>query len=674
MRARAPEGVRPPDRGDNRAKTPSVGRSETDHRYTAETRRAVGGYLRAGLAVIPIPSGKKNPNRRDWQTERWSIEDVPRLWNNGQNVGILLGERSGGVCDVDLDSPEAAAVAPYLLPATLTSGRPSKPDSHLLYRANPVPETKLFKLAGKGDGRSVVELRSTGAQTLVPPSLHPSGERYSWGREVDVTDIDGAELLEGVSDVATAAELLRCYPGQGGRHDYALAAAGLLGRHMDSERVERIMNAVVAAAGDEEAESRARDVSDTLEKIRTGLPSTGGPTLDKLAPGLPDQLRRWHDWSPAEAERPPGGTALLARRVLLARDIDRGIEPPQELEPGVLLKGNVHQIFAAAGAGKTWVAHWLIVRCIERGERVLFLDMENGPRIVAERLEALKVDTSRLDELLFYLPSPDLSLASHLSASYAELLDTVKLDLVVFDSWINFLSAARLDENAAGDIASWANVYTRPARDRGITVVLLDHVPHAGTHARGSTRKKDEVDVQLRLSRTKPFSREKVGEIVLHCEKDREGWLPASTRFTIGSSGDGFVFRRSGTGTAREGSKGDALTDSQRKAFGALCSFGEQGVGFNEWLRAAGVSKATLAKAAKVFDDTGLVFKGEDKRYRATSAYRDGGTVGSLNHQRTEPNSGEKVRSGSPPLRGEPTGPPTGSREDIEANGVWEGI
>lgn len=266
--------------------------------------------------------------------------------------------------------------------------------------------------------------------------------------------------------------------------------------------------------------------------------------------------------------------------------------------------------------------------------------MENGPRIVAERLEALKVDTARLDELLFYLSSPNLSLASHLSASYAELLDTVKLDLVVFDSWINFLSAAQLDENAAGDIALWASVYTRPARDRGITVVLLDHVPHAGTHARGSTRKKDEVDVQLRLSLGRPFARDRVGEIVLHREKDREGCLPDSVRFTVGSSGNGFVFRRK-DGT-EEPSGEAALTGAQRKAFGALSSFGESGVGFNEWLAKAGVARATLATTIKILQDEGLARRDEDGRYRADPTYRSGGTGGSLNHHRTGPDSGEK--------------------------------
>jgi hypothetical protein len=251
-------------------------------------------------------------------------------------------------------------------------------------------------------------------------------------------------------------------------------------------------------------------------------------------------------------------------------------------------------------------------------------------------------------------------------------LDTVEPDLVVFDSWINFLSTAQLDENAAGDIASWASFYTRPARDRGITVVLLDHVPHAGTHARGSTRKKDEVDVQLRLSRTKPFARDRLGEIVLHCEKDREGWLPASARFTVGGSGDGFVFRREDGTEEPSGEAG--LTGAQRKALRALRSFGESGAGFNEWLAEAGVARATLATTIKILRDEGLTRQDEDGRYRADPPYRGGGTGGSLDHQRTGPNSGGKVRSGSPPLRGEPTGPPTGPEKGTTgSNNAWVG-
>jgi hypothetical protein len=57
------------------------------------------------------------------------------------------------------------------------------------------------------------------------------------------------------------------------------------------------MEAAIAASGDEEANGRLRDVRDTLEKVVAHMPTTGGPALDELAPGVVDQLQRWHRWS-----------------------------------------------------------------------------------------------------------------------------------------------------------------------------------------------------------------------------------------------------------------------------------------------------------------------------------------------------------------------------------------
>lgn len=54
------------------------------------------------------------------------------------------------------------------------------------------------------------------------------------------------------------------------------------------------MQAAIAASGDEEAHSRLRDVRDTLDRLQAGRPRTGGETLDDLAPGMVDQLQRWH--------------------------------------------------------------------------------------------------------------------------------------------------------------------------------------------------------------------------------------------------------------------------------------------------------------------------------------------------------------------------------------------
>jgi P4 family phage/plasmid primase-like protien len=277
--------------------TESVYTDGENGRRDTDTQRAAAQYRRAGLAIIPVAAGEKNPNRRGWQNERWELEDVPELWNNGQGVGVLWGEPSGGLVDVDLDWREARIAASYILPATRTFGRPGAPESHRVYRVTDTPpKSTKYKIGGDGPERCAVEVLSTGAQSLVPPSLHASGERREWHQKRPAFEIDGAALMEGVADVATAALIARNWPGQGARHDYALAATGYVGRYLSRERAERVMEAAISASGDEEPTGRLRDVSSTLDNLEGGRPATGGPTLDALAPGVVDQLRRWHGW------------------------------------------------------------------------------------------------------------------------------------------------------------------------------------------------------------------------------------------------------------------------------------------------------------------------------------------------------------------------------------------
>src|SRR5919202_2806271 len=101
----------------------------------SEVRQAVLRYIRAGVAVIPVPAGKKSPNLEGWQNLRISEEAVPNYWTNGQNIGLLTGAPSDGIVDVDLDSNEAVQIVGRFLPATLTSGRESRPHSHWWYQA-----------------------------------------------------------------------------------------------------------------------------------------------------------------------------------------------------------------------------------------------------------------------------------------------------------------------------------------------------------------------------------------------------------------------------------------------------------------------------------------------------------------------------------------------------------
>jgi putative DNA primase/helicase len=88
----------------------------------------------------------------------------------------------------------------FLPPTPLRFGRKGKPDSHWLYRAASATETKKHALTNR---KMIVEVRSTGAQTVFPGSRHPSGEAIEWiDPDAEPAEIDPATLHEAVARLA----------------------------------------------------------------------------------------------------------------------------------------------------------------------------------------------------------------------------------------------------------------------------------------------------------------------------------------------------------------------------------------------------------------------------------------------------------------------------------------
>jgi hypothetical protein len=179
----------------------------------AWTRR----YIERGYAPIPVPAGEKNPGRPGWEALRITEEEIPNYWTNGQNVGLLCGKPSDDRVDVDLDASEAVKIAFRFLPETLTSGRKSRPHSHLWYVALGA-ENRDWK---DTDGSKLVELRSTGRQTLVAPSIHPDGDEYVWHAEtgLKMAEIGAAELTRRLRELATATLIARHFAPERGAVD-----------------------------------------------------------------------------------------------------------------------------------------------------------------------------------------------------------------------------------------------------------------------------------------------------------------------------------------------------------------------------------------------------------------------------------------------------------------------
>lgn len=157
-------------------------------------RDAADRYLSRGWSVIPIPYRTKKAVGKKWPQMRLTHETLDQHFNGQpQNVGVLLGEPSGWLIDIDLDHPRAVELAPQFLPETpLVFGRPGKPRSHWLYRATAPMATKKFPSKSSG---MIVEFRSTGAQTVFPPSIHESGEPITWEDESQQPSSVNPDLL-----------------------------------------------------------------------------------------------------------------------------------------------------------------------------------------------------------------------------------------------------------------------------------------------------------------------------------------------------------------------------------------------------------------------------------------------------------------------------------------------
>lgn len=294
------------------ASTPAPGPAQ---RGTAA--EAALAYLARGFAPIPIPRGSKAPVLPGWQNRQFTAADLPGYFADGANIGLLLGEPSGGLVDVDLDCAEAVPVAPAFLRATpMRHGRAGKPNSHWYYRCAPCPAPHKFTAP---DGACLLEIRSTGQQTIVPPSVHPSGNALVWEGEGQPTEAKAATLAVEAGRLAAAALLLRCYPASGSRNEFCLALAGMLLRgKMPLEYAEHFIRELARAAGDEEWQARAQTLESTRERLDNGKAARGGSHLAKMlgADGekIIASIRKWLRLEPGPGPakgRPPATAAVL---------------------------------------------------------------------------------------------------------------------------------------------------------------------------------------------------------------------------------------------------------------------------------------------------------------------------------------------------------------------------
>jgi hypothetical protein len=428
-----------------------------------------------GYSPLPIHSHSKKPAGLDWTrgigtTVPAEVEKIFRDHAEKQhdNIGLLLGDASGGLIDIDLDHPKTRRLKDHFMPPTaMRSGRAGRPGSHYWYMAKPgtLQGYRKYTMPKKADGKTgdvIVEYRSTGGQSVIPPSIHPSGESYRWegdpwGGTSGPALIDGRVLQVQAACLALAVVLLDNWPMQGSRHEAYLALAGGLLWYGDREvhpfwekNVGVLIEALAEATLDEDGgESRKAEVlRTTLNKIRDGRLVQGfGKLADiiglehvkqariligevesaagyvsRQASELPDVMmadpEQALDQHASEiAAKPMEERDPLEDRLNTWQTLD--LEPylagrVKPVEPAVLERmnvdgslsylmypGRVNMLFGSSESAKSWIALQIARQMLS--QRVLYLDMEDDPVNTLGRLFTLGSSRDDLDKQFYYI-------------------------------------------------------------------------------------------------------------------------------------------------------------------------------------------------------------------------------------------------------------------------------
>lgn len=250
----------------------------------SEIHLAAAELRKYGLHTIRLRPRSKRPLEPAWQKRAEPDTD----FGNGENVGVVLGARSGGLVDVDLDSQESIHTARLLLHDLPSFGRPSSRESHRIAVCNDLPaEAKTIRLSYEGSSDVLIELRATGGQTVFPPSIHEgTGELIQWTEDrfpEAIPEIGWLILKFKVGLIAFLAIVERNYPrSSGNRDDVSLALAGaLLNMGVEIALADDLIVGIASRCGDDEAEQRAK-ARQTHDKRAAGEPVVGLPRLCEL--------------------------------------------------------------------------------------------------------------------------------------------------------------------------------------------------------------------------------------------------------------------------------------------------------------------------------------------------------------------------------------------------------
>lgn len=258
---------------------------------------------------------------------------------------------------------------------------------------------------------------------------------------------------------------------------------------------------------------------------------------------------------PAEGDTTTGPEGVDEESISTWRPVDLGPALAGETPPpGVIFKrtdglallyaGKTHQFYGETESCKTWGALVAAIEVLDAGGLVLWIDYEDGPATVVERLRALGASPDQIRAGIHYINPEE---ATQLKdgritgggVDFHHLITANTYTLAVIDGVTEGMTAEGLDPLGTIDAAEFGKRIARKIARTGAAVVTLDHVSKSHDEggkrfALGSQHKTSGITGAAYLfeplhsfHRATPDNPEVHGAISIKVSKDRPGHVRA---------------------------------------------------------------------------------------------------------------------------------------------------
>ncbi|MEM7675924.1 MAG: bifunctional DNA primase/polymerase [Myxococcota bacterium] len=382
-------------------------------RGTSDIAREAAEWEAHGYSVMPVRRGQKMPRMRGWTWRPVRGLDLLRTFNGSEppNVGLLLGDKSRQVIDIDDDVGASdvidAALRAAGLPATRCHGRPGKQRSHWQYRieGDSAGKAAQFKV---GDG--AIELRAANQHSVVA-GIHAAGPIAATGGPGTIATADRATIERALAAARIVYQLRESpvWTTEGGRDDAFMALAGALAHSGASQAGACIlMRMLYSVSGyDKDAEDADAKVARAYERVAAGEPVKGVPSL--IEAGVSREIVEQVFGSPrtAPADKKSGAKKSASTK------------PP--LKDGTLVKSDGRLAIVLGQSDGLTTVQYILSGEIERVEdgaaKPVGGDIEAYRRAPADRYAAIVLDLAAASEEAAGDPDTELEVARKLCSA-----------------------------------------------------------------------------------------------------------------------------------------------------------------------------------------------------------------------------------------------------------------